>query len=666
MPQRTTIFKQLIITVITPVIVIMVGVGFYNFYHEREEILNDRVLHINQVKQETRDFVDLFNQAILQFENEMSINAHKFSDTLVNHIFYNTNVIEKIDLNLIRDHIKMPDNYDIYIIDTNGIIVNTTYEKDLGLNFYDFGDFFKTHFKAVWDSGQFIEDPISIEMSTKLPKKYTYHSTIDKKYIIELGIYDEQSKNIVQLFTDKLNLIAHKYEDIDTISLFFGTDKFINYQGHTISETEKKQALESLSSKTEAVSVEKIDNIEYSTIFLYLDNEDTNIGDGYIVRIKYNNLKEQELIKAQLMKFGLLFFLIIIPMIVIIFWRARVISKPIAVLNKKVGEIQSGNLTARVPVSGNNEVTQLSEHFNSMMQKLFDSYNTLEDKVKERTNELEVKNIELADTHKEIQDSIMYAKRLQQAILPKLEDIIKNLPNSFIYFKPKDVVSGDFYWYEHHNDYDFIAAADCTGHGVPGALVSVVCNNALNRSIFELSKVAPENVLNSTRDLIINTLSKSEAGIKDGMDISLCRIDKKNKLIHFAGANNPLWIVRKTIHLTKEQLEERATVVDGEIALIEFKGNKQPVGLYENMTPFSSVEISSFPDDVLYLFTDGFADQFGGKRGKKFMYKPFKKTLLKISQLPMNEQRKELNTIFEDWKGDLEQVDDICIIGIRV
>ncbi len=190
MPKRTTIFKQLIITVITPVIVIVVGVGFYNFYQEREEILNDRVLHIDQVKQETRDFVDLFNQAILQFETEMSSNARKFSDTLVNHIFYSTDIIEKIDLNLIRNHIKMPDNYDIYIIDTNGIIVNTTFTKDLGLNFYNFGEFFKNHFKMVWDSGEFIEDPISIEMSTKLPKKYTYQSTIDKKYIIELGIYD--------------------------------------------------------------------------------------------------------------------------------------------------------------------------------------------------------------------------------------------------------------------------------------------------------------------------------------------------------------------------------------------------------------------------------------------------------------------------------------------
>lgn len=666
MPKRTTIFKQLIITVITPVIVIVVGVGFYNFYQEREEILNDRVLHIDQVKQETRDFVDLFNQAILQFETEMSSNARKFSDTLVNHIFYSTDIIEKIDLNIIRNHIKMPDNYDIYIIDTNGIIVNTTFTKDLGLNFYNFGEFFKNHFKLVWDSGEFIEDPISIEMSTKLPKKYTYHSSRDKKYIIELGIYDEQTKNLVQLFTDKLNLIAHKYEDIDTISLFFGADNFINYQGHTISDDEKAKAINAIEQKSEALIVEKINNIEFSTIFLFLDNEDTNIGDGYIVRIKYNNIKEQELIKAQLLNFGLLMFLIIIPMIVIIFWRAKVISKPIAVLNKKVSEIQSGNLTARVPVSGNNEVTQLSEHFNSMMQKLFDSYNTLEDKVKERTTELEVKNIELADTHKEIHDSIMYAKRLQQAILPKIEDISKYLPNSFIYFKPKDVVSGDFYWYEHHNDYDFIAAADCTGHGVPGALVSVVCNNALNRSIFEMSKVAPENVLNSTRDLIINTLSKSEEGIKDGMDISICRIDKKNKLIHFAGANNPLWIIRKTAFLTPEQKEERGTIIEGEIALIEYKGDKQPVGLYENMTPFSSVEIKILPDDIFYLFTDGYADQFGGERGKKFMYKPFKKTLLKISSLEMAEQRKELHSIFEAWRGDLEQVDDICIIGIRV
>ena len=135
------------------------------------------------------------------------------------------------------------------------------------------------------------------------------------------------------------------------------------------------------------------------------------------------------------------------------------------------------------------------------------------------------------------------------------------MPESFVYFKPKDVVSGDFYWFEHHKGYDYIAAADCTGHGVPGALVSVVCNNALHRSLYEFSKISLENVMNNTRDIIIETFSKSQVGIKDGMDISICRIDQENNEFQFVGANNPVWIVRKTEHLTQDEKESRSYIL---------------------------------------------------------------------------------------------------------
>lgn len=664
--RRTTILRQLIVTVITPVVFIIVGIGFFNFYNEREEILEERVVHIKQVKQEVNDFIDFFDQTILEFESEMSKQGKMHSDTLVNHIFKDTKLIETMNLDSLRTAIGMTKSQDLYIVNREGVIVNTTYPKDLGLNFFEMGDFFVDHFNNVWNSGEFIEDRISIEMSTKAPKKYTYHSTLDKQYVVEIGMYSEPTKNVVQLFTDKLNTIADKYVDIDTISLFFGTEKFINYQGHTVTKVEKEDAKIALEKKHEVYSSEKIDGVKHTRMFLYLDIDDSNLSDGYIVRILYNDMRERQLMKAQLLGFGLLMFLFVIPIIILIYWRARVISKPISILNTKVGEIQSGNLKARVPVSGNNEVTELSQHFNDMMLRLKESHDTLEDKVKERTLELEHKNAEIESTHKEIQDSINYAKRLQKAILPAVSDIKEHLPDSFVYFKPKNVVSGDFYWFEHHKGFEFIAAADCTGHGVPGALVSVVCNNALHRSVFEFSKISLENVLNHTREIIIETFSKSQVGIKDGMDISLCRIDKAKKEFQFVGANNPLWIIRKTALLTEEEKSRRSSIVGELHSLIEIKGNKQPVGLYASMESFSCDTIKYVEGDVLYLFTDGYADQFGGPRGKKYMYKPFKKTLLRISQLPMDEQKEELHTIFESWKKDIEQVDDVCIIGVRL
>lgn len=645
---------------------VIVGIGFFNFYKERGEILDERVAHIKQVKQEVNDFIDFFDQTILEFESEMSRQGRMHSDTLVNHIFKDTKYIETMNLDSLRTVIGMTKSQDLYIVNRNGVIVNTTFPKDLGLNFFEMGDFFVDHFNNVWNSGEFIEDRISIEMSTKAPKKYTYHSTLDKQYVVEIGMYSEQTKNIVQLFTDKLNTIADKYVDIDTISLFFGTDKFINYQGHTITKAEKENAKIALEKKHEVYLHSKIKGVQHTRMFLYLDIDNSNLSDGYIVRILYNNLREQQLIKEQLLGFGLLMFLFVIPMILLIYWRAKVISKPISILNTKVGEIQSGNMKARVPVIGNNEVTQLSEHFNDMMLKLKQSHDTLEDKVRERTNELEHKNAEIESTHKEIQDSINYAERLQKAILPAVSEIKQYLPESFVYFKPKDVVSGDFYWFEHHKGYDYIAAADCTGHGVPGALVSVVCNNALHRSLYEFSKISLENVLNNTRDIIIETFSKSEVGIKDGMDISMCRINQEENEFQFVGANNPLWIVRKTVDLSDKERDTRSTVMGEEFSLIEIKGDKQPVGMHEQMQPFCCKTIKYNKGDIIYMFSDGYADQFGGPKGKKLMYKPFKKTLLKNSQLPMEEQKDKLNKIFISWKDTVEQVDDVVIIGVKL
>ena len=270
----------------------------------------------------------------------------------------------------------------------------------------------------------------------------------------------------------------------------------------------------------------------------------------------------------------------------------------------------------------------------------------------------------IEEAHKEITDSINYAKRLQDAILPSLDEVNKHLPNNFILFKPKDVVSGDFYWFETLNGTAYLAAADCTGHGVPGAMVSVVCSNALNRSVKEFGFTAPSKILDKTRELVIETFAKSGDEVKDGMDIALCAF-KDNKVI-FAGANNPLWIVRKTDLITEDQKQERSTIIQKELSLIEHKSNRQPIGLYANMKEFTQQEIELYQGDTLYFFTDGFADQFGGEKGKKFKYKPFKRFLIDLYSKPMIDQKKLITDSFENWRGGLEQIDDVCIIGVKI
>ncbi|TXB66855.1 SpoIIE family protein phosphatase [Vicingus serpentipes] len=253
-------------------------------------------------------------------------------------------------------------------------------------------------------------------------------------------------------------------------------------------------------------------------------------------------------------------------------------------------------------------------------------------------NELDRKN-------KETIDSIAYAKRIQTAILPPNKLISKHLQNSFILYKPKDIVAGDFYWLEPTKNAILLAAADCTGHGVPGAMVSVVCNNGLNRAVREHGLTDPGQILDKTREIVIQEFEKSEDEVKDGMDIALCSI-ADNKL-QYAGAHNPLWIIRK-----------------GEI--IETKANKQPIGKFDNPEPYTTHSFDLQKGDSIYIFSDGYVDQFGGEKGKKFKVKAFRELLLSIQDKLMEDQKQIIDEAFETWKGDLEQIDDVCVIGVRV
>ena len=251
----------------------------------------------------------------------------------------------------------------------------------------------------------------------------------------------------------------------------------------------------------------------------------------------------------------------------------------------------------------------------------------------------------IEEKNQEIMDSITYAKRIQNAILPPAKVVKEYLKESFILYKPKDVVAGDFYWMEQKEGKVLFAAADCTGHGVPGAMVSVVCNNGLNRSVREYGLTDPGKILDKTRAIVIQEFEKSEEEVKDGMDIALCSLEG-NKL-QYAGAHNPLWIIR-----------------NGE--LIETKANKQPIGQFDHPEPYTTHSFDLEQGDSLYIFSDGYVDQFGGVKGKKFKTRAFRDLLLSIQDKPMEEQKTVIDEAFETWRGNLEQIDDVCVIGVRV
>jgi serine phosphatase RsbU (regulator of sigma subunit) len=277
----------------------------------------------------------------------------------------------------------------------------------------------------------------------------------------------------------------------------------------------------------------------------------------------------------------------------------------------------------------------------------------LEEKVIARTLELVNEKQIVEEKNREILDSILYAKRIQATILPPLNKIKQHFEESFVLYLPKDIVAGDFYWMETDIETDtiFFAVCDCTGHGVPGAFVSVICSNALNKTVREFGIQKPSEILDKVTEIVSFDLSlnnEDDDEIMDGMDISFCSFNPKTNILQWAGANNPIWLIKKS----------------GE--LIETKADKQPIGKSHNRKPFTNHEFNLEKGDSFYLLSDGYADQFGGKDEIKFQRSRLKELLLKIKQQSLHEQGNILNSTIKEWQGSMEQTDDICVVGIRI
>ncbi len=294
--------------------------------------------------------------------------------------------------------------------------------------------------------------------------------------------------------------------------------------------------------------------------------------------------------------------------------------------------------------------------------------------------ELRMANMEIHRKNKDITDSINYARRIQNAILPTDDEFRKHLPQSFVLFRPKSIVSGDFYWMNPKPPVVYFAAVDCTGHGVPGALMSMIGNALLNEIVNEKGIHRPGLILDHLKNSIIEVLrQKGGSGSQDGMDIALCKLDRDKEILEYAGAYNALYlIIPKTgENATGQRLTDLQSAI-GEVNLVihehdhhyflEVKANKQPIGVHIRKSDrlFDNHIIPVKKGDQVYIFSDGFADQFGGPEYRKFNYKRFKNLLLANASQPMEQQQGRLTQAFDQWKDEKDQVDDICVIGVRI
>ncbi len=320
----------------------------------------------------------------------------------------------------------------------------------------------------------------------------------------------------------------------------------------------------------------------------------------------------------------------------------------------------------KVTIDNAVEAFRLKKHNRQLVQELKEANQSLEEKVRQRTAELQEKN-------QNITDSIQYARRMQQAMLPTHEEMQSVLPDSFVFFRPRDMVSGDFYWLAEReaqpvfekrytqkgetsvlqgfsNAKIVLAAVDCTGHGVPGAMMSMMANNLLHEIVNEKGISQAATILNHLHEGIVKSLKQNQTDNKDGLDIALCVVDREANTLEFAGAKNPLYFVQNA-HL--ETIPGHRSSVGG-------------IWSGQSARDYSSQLISIQPGDCFYIFSDGYQDQFGGEKKKKFMRKRFRELLFQIYQQPMEEQKAVLEKSLLAWQGALKQVDDILVIGFRV
>ncbi|MBA2611337.1 MAG: SpoIIE family protein phosphatase [Bacteroidetes bacterium] len=355
------------------------------------------------------------------------------------------------------------------------------------------------------------------------------------------------------------------------------------------------------------------------------------------------------------------FLCLLVVVFVVSYFVSRAITRPLNELTREALELADGNLEVEIQTGRKDEIGILAFSFKKMqasisklINDLKDINHNLEDKVKERTAEVMKQKDVIEEKQKEIVDSIHYAKRIQTTILPSNEFLGKNLSDFFVLFKPQSIVSGDFYWAtrvikkmedEVVSEKFYLAVCDSTGHGVPGAFMSILNISFLNEAINEKNIEEPNEILNYVRKRLIKNLSHE--GGQDGMDGAVICFDKTNNTISYASAHNAPIIVRDK-------------------NIIEYTADKMPVGKGIKTDSFTLQKMDVKKGDVLYFYTDGYADQFGGPKGKKFKYKTLNALLLDNSHLSLTEQSKILLETFNDWKGHLEQIDDVCVFAVRV
>lgn len=669
--RSTTIFKQLIFNVIFPVVIALVVLASLNYVQTNKVLTQSNNMKNYIISNEIKHIMELQDIALETIEGNLDKEMKYFSFLLMDKYFSDARNIEKMDLIKLRKEVGMNEEFfDIYVINRNGVVVNTTFTQDMHLNFFDFGEDHKNYLLGIFDKGEFFSERFGIEGSTKRLKKYTYHPTPDKAYIIELGAYSTKADELVNEIQKILGTIAEKETDIKAVDLFISEENPFSLSKETkITEKQYEVLLNTFETKDTNVIRTKTEGRELYHEFVYMERENTDLYKASVIRIVSDRSRDKEILRKEMIKSLVIFVITILIVMLIIYVKTRIITNPIKRLVANVNRIAKGDLTDRALIEGSNEIATLSKHFNKMIEQLEEYYNVLEQKVADRTREIEQQKEEitaqrdsLADKNhrleaayqkietqnQHITDSIRYAKQIQSALLPPKDYVNELFPDSFVLFRPKDIVSGDFYWTRKIDGSMVFVAADCTGHGVPGAFMSMLGMSSLNEIVTKESVNNAGKILDKLREYIKISLRQTgkEKEQKDGIDLTLCVYKPHENKLLVAGANNSMVLVR-----------------NNELTVI--KADRMPIGIYRKEHPFTNHEIETQPGDIIYMFSDGYPDQFGGPNGRKFLAKNFRNMLFDIHNKPLKDQKMHIEKNLLTWMSGEEQVDDILVVGIK-
>ena len=643
-----------------------------------------------KIKNEISSLMDTWNSILESTDNVFDVIIKYSVQKLINlHFFQDlgtVNLSEQMRL-LELD----PAYIDFYILE-NGLCINSTSSADIGLNFYSFGDGPKNFLLQIQEQGGALEQRLTMENDTKRFRGYGYQATDDRKYVVEVRCYSETADELTEMFRQRMKRIVRENNKILAVNLYLCNG---NVPGGLLKDTMKPANQDSLilravKEKSHIIKSFARNNRTLIADYIYHDFGDLNkysngsFAFSVISDITESNTALFDIIKRQLII--ILSFLVLLSLI--LFLATRKLKITLKDLLRKTSLIADGALNERVIVTGKNEFTELAEGFNHMVEKLEHSQNELKKKnkvIESKNTELQNQNDEILaqrdqivaqrdeietqrdiltaqkdqilEQSKDITDSIQYARRIQSAILPHDEVIKYLLPKHFILYKPRNIVSGDFYWLTHKRGEIIVVVADCTGHGVPGALMSMLGSTLLNDVINSIDTLKADLILNELRDQVILRLRQTGqvSETKDGMDIGICLLNKDTMKLQYAGAYNPLYLIRNG-------------------KMTEFKADKMPIGISPKAgKPFTNHEIKVKKDDAYYLFSDGIIDQFGGDNGKKYLSTRFQKLLLSIQDKIMYDQKEILDNELNEWMGltgkypqKYEQVDDIIVMGIKI